>query len=525
MHIYWPGVRRAAGAVLMALVILVTTGFIYNWPQFNGDSSHSGDNSQETLINLANVSQLKKVYQINLNSVAPGADIADGTPVYLNSVSTPNGVKDLIFVTTKNGFIIALDAQTGAKVWSHQYPAGSCRVNNGAIPCYTTSSPAIDPNHQFVYSYGLDGYVHKYQVGDGTEIKTGGWPELTTLKPYNEKGSSALSIATAQDRTSYLYVTNGGYLGDQGDYQGHVTAINLSNGTQKVFNTMCSNQTVHFVEQPGTPDCSGVQSAIWARSGVVYDPALNKIFMATGNGTFDPAIHDWGDTVFALNPDGTGSNGNPLDSYTPTDFQHLQDTDEDLGSTAPAILPVPANSAVKNLAVQGGKDALLRLINLDNLSGQGGPGHTGGEVGNVISVPQGGVVLTAPAVWVNPSDGTTWVFVANSNGISGLKLNVSASGIPELQQAWTDSAGGTSPIVVNGVLFYATPGEIRALAPLSGAQVWSDNQIGGIHWESPIVVNGMLYITDESGNLTAYALNGVLPPVLEHSVFLPVIFR
>jgi outer membrane protein assembly factor BamB len=69
------------------------------------------------------------------------------------------------------------------------------------------------------------------------------------------------------------------------------------------------------------------------------------------------------------------------------------------------------------------------------------------------------------------------------------------------------------------------PGEIRALNPLTGAQVWSDNQIGGIHWESPIVANGMLYITDESGNLTAYALNGILPPVLEHSVFLPVIFR
>ena len=525
MHTYWPGVRRSTSAALMALVILVTTGFTYNWPQFNGDSSHSGDNSQETLININNVSQLKKVFRISLNSVAPGANFADGAPVYLNSVSTPNGVKNLIFVTTKNGFIIALDAQTGAEVWSHQYPAGSCRVNNGTIPCYTTSSPAIDPNHQFVYSYGLDGYVHKYQVGDGTEIKSGGWPGLATLKPYNEKGSSALSIATANDGTSYLYVTNGGYLGDRGDYQGHVTAINLSNGTQKVFNTMCSNQAVHFVEQPGTPDCSGVQSAIWARAGVVYDPALNKIFMATGNGTFDPALYEWGDTVFALNPDGTGVNGNPLDSFTPTDYQYLQNADADLGSTAPAILPVPANSAVQNLAVQGGKDAKLRLINLDNLSGQGGPGHTGGEIGNVINVPQGGVILTAPAVWVNPKDDVTWVFVANSNGISGLKLIVSANGTPGLQTAWTDHTGGTSPIMVNGVLFYATSGEIRALDPMNGDQLWSDNQIGGIHWESPIVANGMLYITDESGNLTAYALNGVLPPVLDHYANLPMIFK
>jgi len=60
-----------------------------------------------------------------------------------------------------------------------------------------------------------------------------------------------------------------------------------------------------------------------------------------------------------------------------------------LGSTAPAILPTPANSVVRHLAVQGGKDALLRLINLDNLSGQGAPGHTDGEISQPIGVPQG----------------------------------------------------------------------------------------------------------------------------------------
>ena len=53
--------------------------------------------------------------------------------------------------------------------------------------CYTTSSPAIDPDLQFVYSYGLDGFVHKYQVGNGTEITSGGWPEHVTLKDSTRK--------------------------------------------------------------------------------------------------------------------------------------------------------------------------------------------------------------------------------------------------------------------------------------------------------------------------------------------------
>jgi outer membrane protein assembly factor BamB len=495
-----------ATVFVLGLAVLTTGATLYDWPQFNGNPQHSGTNAQETAISSANVDLLQPLYQVSL----PG--VADGAPAYLSSVDTPQGVKNLLFVTTKDGAIAAVDAQTGAVAWSHQNPAGTCRINNGSQVCYTTSSPAIDPNRQYVYSYGLDGYVHKYKVGDGTQITTGGWPELATLKPYDEKGSSALSIATARNGKSYLYVANGGYPGDQGDYQGHITAIDLSSGSQKVFNAACSNLTVHFVETPDTSDCPSVQTAIWSRAPVVYDPALDKIFMATGNGDFIPASHDWGDSVFALNPDGTGANSDPLDSYTPADYQQLQNADLDLGSTAPALLPVPIASAVQNLAVQSGKDGKLRLLNLANLSGQVGPGHTGGEVGTVIDVPQGGQVLTAPAVWVNPADNATWVFVANARGLSGLKLTIAGDGTPGLATQWQVATGGTSPILVNGVLFIASPNLIRALDPLNGRVLWSNNQIGGIHWESPIVDNGILYITDESGDLTAYAIGGTIPP-------------
>ncbi len=343
-----------------------------------------------------------------------------------------------------------------------------------------------------------------------SEVTGGGWPEQVTLKPVDEKESSALSVATAKDDTNYLYVTNGGYIGDRGDYQGHVTTINLADGSQHVFNTLCSNQPVHFGEQAGQPDCPQVQAAIWARPGVIYDAGTNKIYMATGNGLFDPAQHDWGDSVFALNPDGTGANGNPLDSYTPTDYQQLQNTDADLGSTAPAILPVPANSKVQHLAVQGGKDGILRLLNLDNLSGQGGPGHTAGEI-STVPVPQGGRVLTQPAVWINRNDHATWVFVANANGISGLKLVFDANGMPSLDPVWHRSPGGTSPIVAEDVLYYASSGQILGLLPLNGQTLWQNNGIGAIHWESPIVANGVLYITDESGKLTAYSPGGTAP--------------
>ena len=475
----------------------------YDWLQFNGDASHSGNNIFENRISVHSVGQLQKLFQVTL----PG--IADGAPAYLSNVSTASGVRDLTFVTTRAGHIAALDARTGALVWSKQNGPDGCLINKNLARnelCYTTSSPAIDPNRKFVYSYGLDGYVHKYALGDGTEVLTGGWPELTTLKGYDEKGSSALSIATIPNGTSYLYVAHAGYPGDQGNYQGHITVINLSDGTQKVFNTLCSNQTVHFVDSWITtgPDCyPNTMAAIWARPGVVYDPYHDRILMTTGNGTFDPASLMWGDTVFSLNPDGSGIDGSPLDSYTPENYQYLQDTDLDIGSTAPAILP-PASGKYPHLAVQGGKDGVLRLINLDQLSGQSGIGHTGGEVFS-MPVPMGGQILTQPAVWVNPTDHSTWIFVSNWSGLAGLQLTVSTVGDPSLTLKWTSSAG-TSPLVANGVLYIASNGLITALNATDGSLLWSDNSIGPIHWESPIVANGMLYITDQNGNLTAYSL-------------------
>ena len=467
-----------------------------DWPQFNLNAQKSGASAQETTIHAGNVTTLHMLYSVALN-VAPPA-VADGAPAFLAHVSTPGGVKDLLFLTTKDGRILARDAATGANVWSHQ-PATS--------PGYTTSSPAIDPNRLYVYSYGLEGRVHKYQVGDGTEITTGGWPEVATLKPDVEKESPALAVATVASGATYLYVPNGGYPGDAGDYQGHITAIDLATGAQKVFNADCSDQTVHFVKL-GTPDCAHVQNAIWARSGVVYDADIDKIFMATGNGDYDGNAggHDWGDSVFALHPDGTGSGGLPVDSYTPTEFQHLEDVDADLGSTAPAILQPPAGSNVAHLAVQSGKDGQLRLLNLDDLSGFGGPGHVGGELQKIPLSPVSGV-LTAPAVWVDPIDDSTWTFVVSFSGLTALKLAVDGSGNPFLASQWSMSASGSSPIVANGILYWATGNRMRAIDPRTGGLLWSDTSFGGVHWESPIVIAGRLYATDESGKLWAWETN------------------
>ncbi|HEV3457341.1 MAG TPA: PQQ-binding-like beta-propeller repeat protein [Thermoanaerobaculia bacterium] len=479
-----PRPARAAG--------IPASGTPGDWQQFGYDPRHSGTAALETTLRPGNVGTLHLLYSVSL----PGT--VDDAPVFLSGVTTAAGVRDVLYVTTTDGQLVAVDAATGGVLWSRQPATG---------PQYTTSAPAVDPSRQLVYSYGLEGRVHRYRVGDGSEVTGGGWPQLATLKPEVEKCSPALAVATAANRRSYLYVANGGYPGDAGDYQGHVTAVDLGSGAQHVWNANCSDQPVHFTH--GNPDCPSVQTAVWQRGGVVYDSDLDRILFATGNGPFDvpQGGHDWGDSVLELRPSGAGNgaaaNG-PLDSYTPVNFQQLQNQDADLGSTAPAVLPAVPGSRFPHLAVQGGKDGNLRLLNLDNLSGQGQPGKVGGELQS-IPVPQGGEVLTAVAVWTDPASGTPWIFVANDSGLSGIQVAAGGDGTPALTPMWTDSNGGTSPVVADAIVFYVGGAGLRALSARHGALLWSDGGPSSIHWQSPIVVDGRVYVADGNGKLWAYA--------------------
>jgi hypothetical protein len=459
----------------------------YDWMQFGGGPSHSGNNTLETQISQSTVSGLQKLFQVTL------PETAEGQPVVLTGVSTSNGVHDVVFVTTRNGYLVAMDAYTGITIWQHQF--GTTNI--------TMSSPAIDPSRNYVYEVGLDGYIHKVNIADGSEVTGGGWPELATLKTNVEKDGTALTIATVGG-TNYLYLGAGGYDGDGGEYEGHLTTVNLGTGAQKVFNAMCSNSTAHL----GNNGCASAKSGVWAKAGVTFDSLTNRVYMGTGNGTFAPSSFYWGDSILALNPDGSGAgNGNPLDSYTPSNYQTLQNNDKDLGSTNMLILP-SNGSKYAHLGMQSGKDQTLRLINLDNMSGQGAAGKVAGEVWSG-PLQTGGEVQNPCATWKNPADGTTWVFVVSpSNGINAAQLQVDGSGNPSLKNVWSQGGGGGGAHVANNVLYWASNGNIHALNPTTGALLWNSTIIGSIHWQTPLVTNGVLYITDSGRKITAYGAGG-----------------
>ena len=330
----------------------------------------------------------------------------------------------------------------------------------------------VDPDRRFVYATSPDGRLHKLSVGSGREIHAGKWPVRATFDPTREKLAGALNISGR-----YLVAVTGGYFGDAPSYQGHVLMVDRSSGRiAHVWNSLCSNR--HYLINPPR-SCPASDSAIWARAGAVVEPDTKRLLVSTGNGPFNGST-DWGDSVLELTP----SAGRLLHNWTPTNQAQLNNSDTDLGSTAPAVLPKYHGF---RLAVQGGKDSQLHLLNLDRLNGtRGGAGHRlGGELQDV-SAPGGGEVFTAPAVWTR--GGRTLVFVATGSGTAAYALT--GGGRPRLRVAWQNGNGGTSPVLAGGLLYVYDPGgSLRIYQPRNGRLLRTLNSSGG-HWSSPIVVSG-----------------------------------
>lgn len=403
----------------------------------------------------------------------------DSSPIFLGGVVVRGRRHDTVFLTTTYGKTFALDAGTGRVLWRF-VPRGIAGWSGSAQ--ITTATPVADPNRRFLYAASPDGLIHKLAVATGREAPAP-WPVRATLDPTHEKIASALNLARGR-----VLVTTGGYYGDAPPYQGHVVAISAATGRiASVFNSLCSDRTT--IIQPSS--CSASDSAIWGRAGAVVQPETGAILVATGNGPWNGSTN-WSDSVLQLSADGTRL----LQNWTPANQATLERNDADLGSTAPALLGA-------GLAVQGGKDGLLRLLDLSRLNGRSQtPGTTTGGELQTVPAPGKTGVFTAPAVWHDGAQ--TWLYVATGGGTGAYRLSGRT-----LAPAWQNGNAGTSPILAGGLLYVYDPtgGGLRVYDPRSGSVV-ATLPAGTGHWNSPIVAAGRVYLPE--GNANDRSQTGVL---------------
>jgi hypothetical protein len=318
--------------------------------------------------------------------------------------------------------------------------------------------------------------IHKLSLATGRQL----WSRRVTFDPRYEKLASALNLSGR-----YVVVVTGGYVGDIPPYDGHVVTIDRSTGRiAHVWNSECSNRHLLIRASSCSVTNTNGDNAIWGRGGAVIEPGNRRILVATGNGPFN-GRDNWGDSVLELSPDASRL----LHSWTPTNQHQLDETDTDLGSAAPALLPTYAGL---RLVVQAGKDGLLHLLNLRRLNGtRGGAGpRLGGELSQTRA-PGGGQVLTSPAVW--SGGGEVLVFVGDDSGTAAYRLVGGRH--PRLQMVWQAGTPSTSPVVAGGLLFDYDEinGRLIVRRPVSGVALGTLPVAQG-HWNSPIVAGGRIIL-------------------------------
>ncbi len=438
-----------------------------DWTTFDFNAARTGVGPSQTGITAKNLGRLQR-RTVRL----PGT--VDSSPIELAGVNVGGHRRDVIFVTTSYGRTLAINAQTGARLW--EFTPGDISKYQGSAQI-TAATPVADPNRRYIYADSPDGVIHKLSVANGHPV----WSTRVTVDGTHEKTGAALNISGPS-----VIVTTGGYIGDIPPYQGHVVLLNRTSGHRTaVWNALCSHHR-GLIDPPSS--CPASDAAIWARAGAVVQPGTGRVLVATGNAPFNGSTN-WGDSVIELSP-----KLKPLAHWTPRNQQRLNQDDLDLGSTAPALLP-------GDLAVQGGKAGVLSLLDLRRLSPMTGAGghHLGGELQNAPA-PQSNPIYTTPAVWRHA--GRTWLFVGASGATWGYFLGSDR----RLHVAWRNPAAGTSPVLAGGLLYVFAPGagQLNVLSPTSGHALHSFPAASG-HWNSPIVIGGrvILPVGDSNNHATS----------------------
>src|SRR5262249_36557107 len=134
------------------------------------------------------------------------------------------------------------------------------------------------------------------------------------------------------------------------------------------------------------------------------------IYLMAGNGTFDEAGNNYGDSFVKLDPHAVISGVLPVvDSFTPYDQAQLAVLDHDLGSVGPVMI------TGTRLLLGGAKSGKLYLLDADDLGGyQEGPDDGDRVVQSIqATLPHTIPLFGAPIVWYSPSGPKLYMWPSN----------------------------------------------------------------------------------------------------------------
>ena len=492
----------------------------------HNDTSRTGQNLQETQLNISSVSvaNFGKLFSL------PVSGNIFAQPLYVPALTIGGATHNVIYVATAENNVYAFDADNGntSPLWTVNLgtPVPSqdiCVTDKGACP-YTDvvpvigilATPVIDPVSGTLYvvantkvSGSYHFRLHALNLLTGAE-KFSGPAEITAsgFNPLTELCRPGLLLANGNVYMGF------GSVGDFPTWHGFVLGYNASTLQQMaVYNSTPQNNT-----EGG--------AGIWhSGNGLVAD-ASGDIYPVTSNGNFDVNTggRDYGSAYLKL----SGSNLSVLDYFVPYNqaFLNPESYNVDLGSGGPLLIP---NTS---LLVGTGKDAVLRVVDTNNMGKYNPSKNDNVQNLNATNPP----VLSSPVYWNSPNLGPVIYLWGESDVVKAWAFDAQTSQFnttPASEGSFTGAPSDAAALSLSANASTSGTGIVWGSRPISGSsnpgptsgilyafdatnlanELWDSQQdsardaVGNYaKFVPPTVVNGKVYLATFSNQLLVYGL-------------------
>jgi hypothetical protein len=509
---------------------------------YRNDNTRGALNTNETTLTLSNVNTntFGKLFSYGLDGYMPSQ------PLVMPNVNIPGqGVHNVVFAATEHDSVYAFDADGtagAAPLWQTSFinPAGGIYTLNNVSDLVNAAAGFVGPE------LGISGTPVIDPVS-GTLYVVSMTKEVVNSVTNFYNRLHALDVRTGAEKFGGPVLIQGSVagVGDGNDGAGHVPFVQLKHHQRPALLLLNGNVyiafTGHFDYPPyhgwvfgynaytlaqtglfnSCPNGSG--SGFWqAACGPAAD-ALGNLYLESGNGNFDAAHNNFGDSVLKLST----ANGLALaDYFTPYNQLNMNLTDLDLGSAGQIVLPDSAGSlAHPHLLLAGSKAGTIYLLDRDNL----GQFNSAGDSQIVQSVNGAVRGMWCTPAWFNGM----FYYIANGDRLKAFSLSNAVINATPLSQG-TLSFGSSSPsISANGAsnaIVWANdasggsgnPLVLRAFNATNVAQELynssllpaRDNPGNVVKWSVPTIANGKVYVST-ANTLSIFGNSSFLnPPVI-----------
>jgi hypothetical protein len=516
-----------ASLVICICICTVLTPSLFAQPSVTTsrvDNARDNANTNETYLTPANVNKngFGRLFTVPVDYVVMAQ------PLYMPNVNIPGqGTHNVVYVATQADSVYAIDADSGAVLWSASMLNGGTTASGIYLPCGTyagfsqegiVGTPVIDPtpNANTMYLVAktvLNGTVrhHLHALDITTGAEKAGSPVLISATSTSNNGHVTVFNSLHQKNRPGLLLLNGLpdgssmlYLGFGSNYcndgnSGWILSYDVATLTQKgAFNT--------------SPDY-GLTSIWQAGVGLAADEE-NNIFAETAeSGAHGYDVPNGGETycnsVIKLSPEPLA-----LTSYfTPADVAFLNAHDLDLSSTGVLVLPDQPGPYPHEL-IASGKQGVVYVLNRDDLGGYTATDSALIQPAITINpATTKDVLFGSPAYWNN-----TVYFAPNNFSVMAYPLSGGKLGTPLKAGLYVGShspsisANGNNDgimWVISGPILYAFDAVTLRLLYSTNQAANSRDKLPPVgHFVTQTVANGRVYVATKT-SLEAYGLLNV----------------